>query len=124
MKRIFLSILCFTCIFVLTGCGSKKVTCTFLNEETTVGYKIKSEAIATLEKGNVKKYKLNITMIFDEEDLATSSYDILVNDYKETDMKFNKKGKTITGTSTEVFSEKVTKSEFIKGLEGEGYTCK
>lgn len=124
MKKTLLSFICIFSLLALTGCGSKKVTCTLLDEEIAIGYKIKSEAIATVKDGNIKEYDLNITMTFEDEDLATSSYDILVNDHTNKDMKFKRKGKEITGSTTENLSEAVSKSEFISGLEGEGYTCK
>lgn len=124
MKKIFLTCISIFSLFILTGCGNKKLICTLEENKSDVGFIVETTIITKVAGDKVSGYDLEMNMTFDDEDLATSSYDSLVNDYTESDMKFKRNGKVITGKLTEVLSETITKKEFKEGLEGEGYTCK
>lgn len=124
MKKIFIACITIFCLFILTGCSNKKLTCTLEEDKSYVGFMVKNTLTAKPSNNIIAGYDLEMTMTFEDDDLAITSYDALVNDYTETDMKFKRDGKIITGNLIEKLSESITKKEFIEGLESEGYTCK
>jgi hypothetical protein len=124
MKKIFLITLLTFTVIIVTGCGNKKITCTIETEEDELGYKMKAIAKASVTDGKIKEYDSELIITFDDEDLASSSYNIIVAGYNDKDMVFKQKGKKITGILTDVLVEPITKEKFIEEFESEGYTCK
>lgn len=111
-----------TFMIMLTGCGKeKKVLCT-MNKEFEVGYKLEAKVTGELEKDIVNQAKLKITMNFDDEKLAESTYQILLEENEDdSDIQLHKNVITITSKIEQ--TENQTKQDFIDAYQAEGYTC-
>ncbi len=114
-----------TFVLILTGCGKKKMVTCSMSKEFEVGYKLEAKVSGELKDGNVEGAKLKMTMTFDDEKLAQSSYENLQKEYMdETDkVDINIKGKVITITEDMEQIEAVAKQDFIDVYQEDGYTC-
>ena len=95
-KGVLLIVLTFS--LILTGCGGKKkqVSCVY-NKEFEVGYKLEAKVTGKLENDIVNEVNLKMTMNFDDEKLAESSYQILLSESEDdVDIQLNKKVITVT----------------------------
>ena len=107
------------CLLV-SGCGAEKVTCTY--DMDVAGQKMKAEMIAPVENGKITKVTTKMTVELSDEKTAKSYCDQAKED---KDAKVTCNGKKVTTEATEENKdEPITKKDFIKEMEDEGFKCK
>ncbi len=129
MKKYFLVVFCALLLFVVTGCGGKKVTCS--QTTTEAGVEMKAEVIADLDDND----KITgATVVYDMGDKTTADqYCSLMKmaEDKEKGVTVECSGSKITikgmasldeGEDESMIGK--TKDEFVKEAEKEGFTCK
>lgn len=113
-------------ILLLSGCKkSESLSCTYEEEETNVGYKLKTNTEAVLNGGEVIGERTTMLMTFEEEEWAKSTYDALLEENAETeeyDIKLS--GKEITIKTSEDYESALSKQDFKDTWEADGFTCK
>ena len=128
MKKYFLVVVCALLLFLVTGCGGKKLTCTQSVEEA--GVKMEAQVIADLDDNDKIA---GATVIYDLGDKATAdSYCSLMKlaEDKEKGVTVECSGSkiTINGMASMDDDEDAvigqSKEEFVKKAEEEGFTCK
>ena len=108
-------------LFLLTGCGSNKVTCSqSLNE---AGMKIEAKIIATIKKDKVDAFEV----VYNTDSKTTAQmFCTLYKDAKCSGKKVTIKGdaamKMMGISKSEV--QKTSKADFVKGIESTGFKCK
>ena len=117
-------------LFILTGCGSNKVTCKGTAKEN--GQKVDMKVVGTVK--NDKISKVSAEMKFSDKDTAKSMCSLmeLANSFAKDDEKidFECDGKTLKIKDYSKFdsdSDSVigkSKADFIKAMEKEDLTCK
>lgn len=124
MKKSALLII-LTFVLILTGCGKEKQVSCSMSKEFEVGYKLEAKVSGNLKDGNIESAKLKMTMTFDDEKLAQSSYENLQKEYIDDTNKvdINIKGKVITVTEDIEQSGVIAKQDFINAYQEDGYTC-
>jgi hypothetical protein len=143
MKRIMMGMTLLVCLGVLTGCGSKKLTCTATG--TDIGKKVVTTIDVSFNGSKASKVKTNIEMNF--ENVYEEALDVLHTTLKEEYSKQNKeegmkvdvtKGDNKIVVNIDMDVKKYSKSngendivditqsraEIKKALEQEGYICK
>ncbi len=106
---------------LLTGCGSKKLTCTLKTEEDD--YKLEQKVIFKSKGDKVDNVEINYTMIFETEDIANDYFNIMNSLEEENDIILDKNKITIKSIK-DYSSYEETKKELKEELESNGYTCK
>ena len=120
-------------LFLVSGCGKKnQVTCTGTHEES--GQKYSMTVTADIKDDKVSS--VSAKLAFDNEDYAKSFCAMLglTNSFAEegdSKIEYTCDKKSITIKNFEAISESdgepiigLAKEEFIKGLQGEEFTCK
>lgn len=128
MKKVM--VLGLASLFILTGCGSKKVVCSGTTTED--GQKIKMKVTGSLKKDKIDK--ISAEMKFSDKDTAKQMCGLLelANSFAKDDEKIEYKcdGKTLKIEDYAKFSEDEdslvgkSKKEFIKAMEEQELTCK
>jgi hypothetical protein len=117
-------LLFFLLFLVVTGCKKEeKVTCMNEADSSALGYELTIQNVGTLEDEKVVKEELTMTLTFETEELATSSYTAIQEGMVDEDIQIIQKGNTITVTQTQEFDEGIDKSDFITSYEEDGYVC-
>ena len=129
MKKYFLVVFCVMLLFLVTGCGGKKVTCKQSVNES--GIKMDAEVIADLDD-NDKVTGATVVYDLGDKDTANSYCSLMkLAEDKEKGVTVECSGSKITikgmasmdeGEDDSMIGK--TKDEFIKYAEQEGFTCK
>ena len=126
-------------LFLVTGCGKEKVTCTYENKE--LNYKNKRTLLITFEEEKVFNLKSTIEEEYTDEIDANNAYIAYqnkYNNYNENDVvsEYKKEDKKITAIYTISYRDTQNKKiefEFdvnlsqdalLKNLKEQGYKCK
>ena len=129
MKKYFLVVFCALLLFLVTGCGGKKVTCKQAVDEA--GIKMDAEVIANLDDNDKVT---GATVVYDLGDKTTADqYCSLMKlaEDKEKGVTVECSGTKITINGMASMDEGEddsmigkTKEEFVTYAEAEGFTCK
>ena len=136
MKKIILLVMM---LFLVTGCGKEKVTCTFENKE--LNYKNKRTLLITFEEEKVFNLKSTIEEEYTDEIDANNAYIAYqnkYNNYNENNVisEYKKEDKKITAIYTisyrDIQNKKIefefdvnlSQDALIKNLKEQGYKCK
>ncbi len=113
-------ILMIFCIFILTGCKNELV-CTLNTVEES--YDTEQKIIFNFENDKVNDVVVNYTMIFEDEEIASSYMNAFESLTKEYEIN-------LSGNKIQIISEKnydqydQNKEELKAELEKNGYSCK
>ncbi|MBQ7140471.1 MAG: membrane lipoprotein lipid attachment site-containing protein [Bacilli bacterium] len=136
MKKIILLAMI---LFLVTGCGKEKVTCTYENKE--LNYKNKRTLLITFEEEKVFNLKSTIEEEYTDEIDANNAYIAYqnkYNNYNENDVvsEYKKEDKKITAIYTisyrDIQNKKIefefdvnlSQDALLKNLKEQGYKCK
>lgn len=127
-KKVILSLLVVSSLFVLTACGGgKKLTCTMEEE----GNKMTANIVFDKDGTKVEKATVDSTFAFEDEDTAKQMVDFLKSacegEDAPKDCSVKQKGKEVTMTMSGDAEESEmtgTYDEVKADLIEEGYTCK
>lgn len=127
-KKVILSLLVMSSLFVLTACGGgKKLTCTMEEE----GNKMTANIVFDKDGTKVEKATVDSTFAFEDEDTAKQMVDFLKSacegEDAPKDCSVKQKGKEVTMTMSGDAEESEmtgTYDEVKADLIEEGYTCK
>ena len=138
MKSVKVVALLVVGIFLLTGCGSQKLTCTMSEEEDGMIYT--SEVIMTFKDDKVNEFTMNMDMKLNDDDMITmwDSFVSTMNSTFEPVEEDNHAFRVTYEVSLDEASEETieeydlsdminsdeTLEEIKSGMEEEGYTCK
>ena len=126
-------------LFLVTGCGKEKVTCTYENKE--LNYKNKRTLLITFEEEKVFNLKSTIEEEYTDEIDANNAYIAYqnkYNNYNENDVvsEYKKEDKKITAIYTisyrDIQNKKIefefdvnlSQDALLKNLKEQGYKCK
>lgn len=149
MKSVKVVALLVVSIFLLTGCGSQKLTCTLSEEEDGMIYT--SEVIMTFKDDKVNEFTMNMDMKLNDDDMITM-WDSFVSTMNSTFEPVEEDGIKISTAVDEdnhafrvtyevsldeaseetieeydlsdMINSDETLEEIKSGMEEEGYTCK
>lgn len=136
MKKIILLVMV---LFLVTGCGKEKVTCTFENKE--LNYKNKRTLLITFEEEKVFNLKSTIEEEYTDENQANNAYIAYQNkysNYNENNIisEYKKQDKKITAIYTisyrDIQNKKIdfefdvnlSQDKLLEELKKQGYKCK
>lgn len=136
MKKIVLLVMM---LFLVTGCGKEKVTCTYENKE--LNYKNKRTLLITFEEEKVFNLKSTIEEEYTDEIDANNAYIAYqnkYNNYNENNIisEYKKEDKKITAIYTisyrDIQKKKVefefdvnlSQDKLLEELKKQGYKCK
>ena len=136
MKKIILLVMM---LFLVTGCGKEKVTCTFENKD--LNYKNKRTLLITFEEEKVFNLKSTIKEEYTDENQANNAYIAYQNkysNYNENNVisEYKKEDKKITAIYTisyrDIQKKKVefefdvnlSQDKLLEELKKQGYKCK
>ena len=113
--------ICAIIVILLVGCGGRRVTCTI--EHQDVGGSVTMIMEGRLQGHYVIEYNSRIIFNFDNEQLAIDAY-ALFQDEDTRGITYTRRGRRLTAETTATFEEAITREEFVRTLEADGFVCR